>query len=88
MLPTETDRAPAPQQPGVWLPLPLAIRVLDCYFGNGPRNSGLTPVAELPPPAQNSGGDPGVSPPRRETYYYGMYPQGLARRPDPTQETL
>lgn len=88
MIPQETDRAPTPQQPGIWLPLTLAIRVLDCYFGSGPRYSGSTPQIEIPtpPPPNPSGGDPGVLMPRVETYHYGMHPQGRARRPDPSYE--
>lgn len=88
MIPSETDRAPTPQQPGVWLPLSLAIRILDCYFGNGPRHSGSTPPAEIPAIPQNapSGGDSGMVVPRLETYHYGMHPQGVARSYDKRQE--
>jgi len=35
-----TDRSPTSN--GVWIPLPLATLLFECYYGNGPRSRGRT----------------------------------------------
>lgn len=71
-----------PTHQGVWLPLSFAVRLFQCYFGNGPRSGHTSSVSPAPPtelPVKDP--NPMVVPPEISvTTFPSMYPQGVARK--------
>lgn len=77
---------------GMWIPLPLAMKLLECYFGGGPRSETApapevqpktTPIAPVPPTeftpvpvSQNTALVDAVRNP-----YRGWKPRGVAAKP-------
>ena len=48
---------PTPTSTGVWLPLSIAIPMMECYFGDGPRSRGRTD-SSIPPPVPREAPEP------------------------------
>ena len=77
-----TPISPSPSPVGVWIPLPLAERLFDCYYGGGPRHLDrhARPIPEpVSPPVEDDRRGPhfeGV----RESLPRGARPGGILAR--------
>jgi len=78
---------------GMWIPMPLAMKLLECYFGGGPRSATapdpstppahVTPIAPVPPtefvPVPTTSNPALVDAVRNP--YRGWKPRGVAAKP-------
>lgn len=72
----EGERLAFDSSKGMWIPLALATRLMECYFGGGPRRCEETGTANLPPPVQK----PEVPRVKLENPMARAVPRGYAER--------
>lgn len=76
---------PTPTTNGVWIPLPFAHMLFECYYGDGPRSRGRTDSTIPPKPTPEQvplppRGDPIAAPIGIASGLAGFTPRGAAAR--------